>query len=72
MPTKAYFEALANVFMHGNCKLERSEVHVDILNDRLEFYFPGGMPTVRCFRNEIFRKFQPTDATLSWLRFPID
>jgi len=41
---RAVFEALANAFMHRNYDEPGSEVHVDMFDDRLEIYSPGGMP----------------------------
>ncbi|MDR2712608.1 MAG: putative DNA binding domain-containing protein [Clostridiales bacterium] len=41
---RAVFEALANSLMHRNYDVVGSEVHVDMYDDRLEIYSPGGMP----------------------------
>jgi ATP-dependent DNA helicase RecG len=41
---RAVFEALANAIMHRNYDVVGSEVHVDMYDDRLEIYSPGGMP----------------------------
>ncbi|MDR1826703.1 MAG: putative DNA binding domain-containing protein [Methylobacteriaceae bacterium] len=40
---RAVFEALANALMHRNYDVMGSEVHVDMYDDRLEIYSPGGM-----------------------------
>lgn len=40
---RAVFEALANAFMHRDHSIIGSEVHVDMYDNRLEIYSPGGM-----------------------------
>ncbi|MCL2079078.1 MAG: putative DNA binding domain-containing protein [Oscillospiraceae bacterium] len=40
---RAVFEILANAIMHRSYDIVGSEVHVDMYDDRLEVYSPGGM-----------------------------
>lgn len=42
-PERAVQEALVNALIHRDYSVIGSEVHVDIYNDRLEIYSPGGM-----------------------------
>ncbi|HRN16992.1 MAG TPA: ATP-binding protein [Xylanibacter oryzae] len=41
--SRAVFEALVNAFIHRDYSELGSEVHIDIYDDRLVIYFPGGM-----------------------------
>jgi predicted HTH transcriptional regulator len=41
---RAVFETLCNALMHRDYRIIGSEIHVDIFDDRLEIYSPGGMP----------------------------
>ena len=41
---RSYFEALVNALIHRDYLINGSEVHLDIFDDRLEIYSPGGMP----------------------------
>ncbi|MDR1642113.1 MAG: putative DNA binding domain-containing protein [Clostridiales bacterium] len=40
---RAVFEVLSNALMHRDWTIVGSEVHVDIYDDRIEVYSPGGM-----------------------------
>lgn len=41
---ESVFEALVNALIHRDYLVNGSEVHIDIFDDRLEIYSPGGMP----------------------------
>lgn len=41
---RSYFEALVNALIHRDYLINGSEIHVDIFDDRMEIYSPGGMP----------------------------
>ena len=43
-PERAYEEGLVNALIHRDYLELGSEVHVDIFDDRMEIYSPGGMP----------------------------
>ena len=42
-PDRAYMEALVNALIHRNYFELGSEVHIDMFDDRLEIFSPGGM-----------------------------
>ena len=41
---RGVFEALVNALIHRDYMVYGSEVHIDIFDDRMEIYSPGGMP----------------------------
>lgn len=41
---RSYYEALVNALAHRDYLVNGSEVHIDIYDDRMEIYSPGGMP----------------------------
>ena len=41
---RSYHEALINALAHRDYMINGSEVHIDIYDDRMEIYSPGGMP----------------------------
>ena len=41
---RSYHEALINALAHRDYTINGSEVHIDIYDDRMELYSPGGMP----------------------------
>ena len=42
-PYKAVREVLVNALIHRDYQILGSEIHVDIFDDRLEIFSPGGM-----------------------------
>lgn len=42
-PNRAVQEAIVNALIHRDYTIIGSEVHIDIYDDRLEVYSPGGM-----------------------------
>lgn len=41
---RSYFEALVNALVHRDYLVNGSEVHIDMFDDRMVIYPPGGMP----------------------------
>ncbi len=41
---RSYFEALVNALVHRDYWVNGSEVHIDMFDDRMVIYSPGGMP----------------------------
>ena len=41
---RSYHEALVNALAHRYYMVNGREVHIDIYDDRMEIYSPGGMP----------------------------
>ena len=41
---RRYFEALVNALVHRDYLVNGSEVHIDMFDDRMVIYSPGGMP----------------------------
>ena len=41
---RSYHEALINALAHRDYTINGSEIHIDIYDDRMELYSPGGMP----------------------------
>ncbi len=48
---RSYHEALVNAFAHRDYLVNGSEVHIDIYDDRMEIYSPGGMPDGSVIQN---------------------
>src|SRR5699024_11146352 len=42
--TESVFESIVNALIHRDYLINGSEVHIDIFDDRLVVYSPGGMP----------------------------
>jgi predicted HTH transcriptional regulator len=62
---RSYFEALVNGLVHRDYLINGSEVHIDMFDDRLTIYSPGGMPDGTIVQNRII------DAIPSTRRNPI-
>ena len=62
---RSYFEALVNSLVHRDYLVNGSEVHIDIFDDRLRIYSPGGMPDGTLVQNRII------DAIPSTRRNPV-
>ncbi len=48
---RSYMEILVNALIHRNYLIVGSEIHVDIFDDRIVVYSPGGMPDGRIIQN---------------------
>lgn len=48
---RSYHEALINALAHRDYLVLGSEVHIDMFDDRLEIYSPGGMPDGSCIQD---------------------
>ena len=48
---RSYHEALINAIAHRDYLVNGSEVHIDIFDDRLEIYSPGGMMDATLIQN---------------------
>ena len=44
-PRRAYEEGIVNALIHRDYLEVGSEVHIDIFDDRMEIFSPGGMPS---------------------------
>ena len=50
-PDRAVEEAITNAVIHRDYLITGSEVHIDIFDDRLEVFSPGGMPSGAIVQN---------------------
>lgn len=50
-PDRAVLEGIVNALIHRDYLTIGSEVHIDMFDDRLEIYSPGGMPDGRLVQN---------------------
>ena len=64
-PEQAVHEALVNALIHRDYMEVGSEVHMDIFDDRMEIYSPGGMPDGSIVQN------LDTDHVVSKRRNPV-
>ena len=55
-PARAYEEAIINALIHRDYLELGSEVHIDMFDDRMEIYSPGGMPNGQFVQNLNLRK----------------
>lgn len=69
---RSYHEALVNALAHRDYLVNGSEVHIDIYDDRMEIYSPGGMPDGSVIRNVTHLPFHRPEGILFWLIFLID
>lgn len=51
-PERSVFEALVNALIHRDYLILGSEVHIDIYDDRMTIYSPGGMPDGTVIQNQ--------------------
>lgn len=63
---RSYHEALINALVHRDYLVNGSEVHIDIYDDRMEIYSPGGMPDGRLFKTETHFLCHQRGEILSW------
>jgi len=54
---RAIFEGLVNHIIHRDYTVMGGEVHIDIYDDRLNWYHPARCLTVRKFRTETYTTF---------------
>ena len=66
---RSYHEALVNALAHRDYLINGSEVHIDIFDDRMEIYSPGGMPDGSIIKKETLLRFLPRGETLFLLMF---
>ena len=64
-PERAVLECIVNGLIHRDYMIPGSEVHIDIFDDRMEIYSPGGMP------NGSFVQNLDTDHISSKRRNPV-
>lgn len=58
---RSYHEALVNAIAHRDYLVNGSEVHIDIYDDRMEIYSPGGMPD-----GSVIQDRDPTTVPSTW------
>ena len=63
---RSVFEVLSNALIHRDYLINGSEVHIDIFDDRLVVYSPGGMPDGTKIRNGILILFHPQGVIRYW------
>lgn len=58
---RSYHEALVNAIAHRDYLVNGSEVHIDIYDNRMEIYSPGGMPD-----GSVIQDRDPTTVPSTW------
>lgn len=66
---RSYHEALVNALEHRDYLVNGSEVHIDIYDDRIEIYSPGGMPDGSLIQERDPLSFHQQEEILCWLMY---
>ena len=69
---RSYHEALVNALAHRDYLVNGSEVHIDIYDDRMEIYSPGGMPDGSLIQGYMERKGSGFEKIISGYEFQVN